>query len=101
MRINGFVKGAAALLLLTAYTGRNIKVAHDKEQELEQVKQEYFEKVYDQYCEHAKACYRADRALYASYVDSIVSADSLKRTKENTPEKDSAQVKCRDMQAEK
>ena len=101
MRINGFVKGAAALLLLTAYTGRNIKMAHDKEQELEQSKQEYFEKEYDRFCKYAKDCYLADRALYASYIDSIAAADSLKRIKENTPEKDSAQVKCRDMQAEK
>lgn len=73
MRINGFVKGMAALLVVGACFADNIRVAQNKEQELEQMKTEHIEETFKAYSDYSKARYEADRALYANSIDSIFS----------------------------
>ena len=53
--------------------------AEEKMQEIERMKQEYFEKTYDEYCKYCKKEYLKERELYREYVDSVVAADSLER----------------------
>lgn len=68
-----------AILILIGIRVCQDKEAEEKMQEIERTKQEYFEKVYGEYCEYCKREYLKERELYREYVDSIVAADSLEK----------------------
>lgn len=83
MRINGFVKGMATLLVVGACIGGKIQMGHNEDKELERIKTEHIDETMKAYGEYAKAYNEAERALYADSLASIAADSAYKSVKDS------------------